>query len=84
MNCHKLLGVGFLKACLQAPWQAALQLMLEDSKPKFRTKIDLFPVHAATKAEQWPGSIIKAELSDFSGSTSFSLLNSVHDVVNAY
>lgn len=71
----KLVDMGFLKPCPQASWQAAPHLVPKESKSKFRTTIDLRPVNAATKAEQWPMPVIEAELSDFIGSTHFASID---------
>lgn len=71
----KSVGMGFLKVCPQAPWQAALHLVPKYSKAKYRTTIDLRPVNAATKAEQWPMPIIVAKLSYLNGSKHFASLD---------
>lgn len=71
----ELVKMGFLKVCPTASWQAAPHLVPKDSKTKYRTTIDLRPVNAATKAEQWPMPIIEAELGDFKGSKYFASLD---------
>lgn len=54
----ELLRKGFLKACLQASWQAAPHLVPKVSKAKYRTSLTLRPVITRTKTKQWAVQII--------------------------
>lgn len=71
----QLSNMGFIKPCPQASWQAAPHLVPKDSKPGFRTTIDLQPVNGATKADKWPMPMIESELCDFKGSRHFSAMD---------
>lgn len=67
--------MGFLKPCPQAKLQAALHLVPKGFKSKYQTRIDLRPVNAATKPEQWPMPHIEAKLTDFTGCKPFASLD---------
>lgn len=73
----KMSNMGFITLCLQASWQAAPDLVPKNSRSGFRTMIDLRPVKAAIKVEQWLSPIIEAELCDFNNSKYFASMDLV-------
>lgn len=53
----------------QASCQAAAHLVPKDSKSKFSNTVNLRPVIAAAREEQWPVAVTEAELGNSIGST---------------
>lgn len=64
----------FLKFYPTAARKAAPHLDAIDTRSKYSITIDLSPVNAATRPEQWPMPIIEVELSSFVESKHFAFL----------
>lgn len=70
----KLAEFGLIKSDSKASWQAAPHLVPK-GKSNWRITIDLRPINAATKSENWPMPNLESELADFSGSSHFASLD---------
>lgn len=64
----KLVKMGFPNVCPEHHDKLHLTGYQRNSGPKIQTTIDLRPVNAATKAEQWLSPKIKTKLRDILGS----------------
>lgn len=72
----ELVDSGFIESSAQSSWQAAPHLVPTELPAKFRAKISLRPVNAASIKEQWSMPNIDAEISEFKGTKHLALLES--------
>ena len=80
-HVDKLREIDFFVEIPMEEWMAALLLVPKhDSKAKLPMAVDLRPMNTATIKEAWPRPHLNSEISDFAGSTCFT----ISDFVSGY